>query len=178
MTSTLRGSSSSRRGDSPGFKLLNSSISGPRRMTFPQAKMLWSGMRRRISSWSRRNAPSPSPYRVGMLMSKRPSNEYARSSSLVVSRLAAHESRCATLKLLVTESGSCKALTLIPVMALTRSANFSFDPSTIQRLERNSRFLGAMSSWRVHPRLNHRLLRKAEWSSWGSSLEGTSARYA
>ena len=57
------------------------------------AKMLWSGIRRMISSCNRRKADFPSPYRVGMLMLKIPSSEYAMSSSLVVSRIDAHESR-------------------------------------------------------------------------------------
>ena len=51
-----------------------------------------------ISSWRRWNAIWPSPYSGGIAMPKRPIRQYARSSTRVVSRFAAHDMRCATLK--------------------------------------------------------------------------------
>ena len=66
----------------------------------------------------------------------------------------------------------------IPVISSMRSANAHFDPMLAQSNDKNTTSAGAMSSWRVYPRVNHRLLRKGDsifrWLPWA----GTSARYA
>ena len=96
-----------------------------------------------------------------MLMSKIPRSEYALSSTLVVSRAAAHERRWATLNSL---RGSMRnsASWLIPVIPVIRHARLDLDPMGVQVMERKTTCRGAMSSWSVHPRVNHRLRRNSE----------------
>jgi len=56
-----------------------------------QAKIESSSEVLMISSWSLRKARSPSPYKSGMFMSKRPKRQYAISSFLVVVRSEAQD---------------------------------------------------------------------------------------
>lgn len=60
-----------------------------------QANMLWSSEPIMISYWSRLKAVVPSPYNIGMWISKIPKRQYAMSSERVVCRIAAHDIRWA-----------------------------------------------------------------------------------
>ena len=96
-----------------------------------QANMLTSGVDLMISSCSRRNAFSSSPYKRGMLTSKMPSKQYAISSMRVVARFAAQDIFWATA---TDESGWAwhRMAVLIPVISERVSTRSSFDPLMFQ----------------------------------------------
>lgn len=125
----------------------------------PHANMLWSGECLMISCCRRMKAFAPSPYIVGMWIPKRPMREYARSSMRVVCLPAAHDMRRAML--MRPKGVSCRSTgASTPVILSRRSARSYFVPSVCQWRERNRTETGAMSSWRVHPRVNHLLPEK------------------
>ena len=104
-------------------------------------------------------------------------SEYAWSSTLDVSRPAAHDMRHATL----TSSSDrlwVRTRRSMPVTFSTRDASRHFGPMTSHALDKKMTEGGAMSSCRVHPRLNHLLFLNADWGALGSARSGTSSRNA
>jgi hypothetical protein len=79
-------------------------------------------------------------------------NEYAWSSSQVVLRLPAHDISSAMLK---SDKGlPRRALAGIPVISQTCRSRVGLSPNSFPSFEKNSTDFGAISSWRVQPRVN------------------------
>ncbi|PIL27501.1 hypothetical protein GSI_10652 [Ganoderma sinense ZZ0214-1] len=123
------------------------------------------------------NAREPSPYSVGMLISKIPKREYGWSSTLVVSRLEAQDIRRATL---TSSSRFCcfNTSTSIPAISSKKAGRSCLEPMTFHSCDMNRRFRGAIGSWSVQPLVNHLLRRNLDFAPCGRSSCGTSTTKA
>ena len=108
-------------------------------------------------------------------MSNMPIREYASSSTRVVLLRAAHDIRLATLTT-SRDSVPFRIPTSMPVISCTTPAKVCLVPIGRQFIVRKVTVDGAMSSWRVQPRVNHVEARNFDRRSRGSSASSTSCK--